>query len=72
MSDFPGGLDGKAFAYNDRVLGSIPGLGISPGEGNCTPVFLTGESHGQRNLAGYCLWGCKIWTQLSTAQHKIV
>ena len=23
------------------------------------PVFLTGESHGQRNLAGYGTWGCK-------------
>ena len=24
-----------------------------------TPVFLPGEFHGQRNLAGYSLWGCK-------------
>ena len=24
-----------------------------------TLVFLTGESHGQRSLAGYCSWGCK-------------
>ena len=23
-----------------------------------TPVFLPGESHGQRSLAGYSLWGC--------------
>ena len=23
------------------------------------PVLLTGESHGQRNLAGYSPWGCK-------------
>ena len=23
-----------------------------------TPVFLPGESHGQRSLAGYCPWGC--------------
>ena len=29
------------------------------------PVFLPGESHGQRSLAGNCLWGCKSWTQLS-------
>ena len=27
-----------------------------------TPVFLPGESHGQRSLAGYCLRGCKSWT----------
>ena len=25
----------------------------------CTPVFLPGESHGQRDLVGYSLWGCK-------------
>ena len=24
-----------------------------------TPVFLSGESHGQRSLAGYSPWGCK-------------
>ena len=24
-----------------------------------TPVFLPGESHGQRSLAGYSIWGCK-------------
>jgi len=24
-----------------------------------TPVFLHGEFHGQRSLAGYSLWGCK-------------
>ena len=30
-----------------------------------TPVFLPGESHGQRSLAGYSPWGCKSWTLLS-------
>ena len=24
-----------------------------------TPVFLPGDSHGQRSLAGYSPWGCK-------------
>ena len=24
-----------------------------------TPVFLLGELHGQRSLAGYSLWACK-------------
>ena len=24
-----------------------------------TPVFLPGESHGQRSLEGYTPWGCK-------------
>ena len=32
--DFPGGSDGKAAAYNAGDLGSIPGSGRSPGEGN--------------------------------------
>ena len=29
-----------------------------------TPVFLPGESHGQRSLVGYSLWGPKSWTWL--------
>ena len=35
---FPGVSDGKASAFNGRDLGSIPGLGISPGEGNGNPL----------------------------------
>ena len=35
---FPGGSDGKAFAYNAGDLGSIPGLGRFPGEGNGSPL----------------------------------
>ena len=34
----PGGSDGKAFAYNAGDLGSIPGSGRSPGEGNGNPL----------------------------------
>ena len=30
-----------------------------------TPVFLSGESHGQRSLAGYTLWCCKESDKLS-------
>ena len=36
--DFPGGSDGKVSAYNAGDLGSIPGSGRSPGEGNGTPL----------------------------------
>ena len=52
---FPGGSDSKASVYNAEDLGSIPGSGRSPGEGNWlpTPVFLPGRIHGQRSLAGY-------------------
>ena len=43
-----------------RDTGSIPGLGRSPGGGMAThPVFLPGESHGQRSLVGYSPWGRK-------------
>ena len=34
---FPGGSEVKASAYNAGDLGSIPGLGRSPGEGNGNP-----------------------------------
>ena len=35
---FPDGSDGKASAYDVGDLGSIPGLGRSPGEGNGNPL----------------------------------
>ena len=35
---FPSSLDGKAFACNTGDLGSIQGLGRSPGEGNEKPL----------------------------------
>ena len=36
--DFPGGSDDKAPAYDAGDLGSIPGFGRSPGEGNGNPL----------------------------------
>ena len=35
---FSGGSDGKGSACNAGDLGSIPGLGRSPGEGNGNPL----------------------------------
>ena len=35
---FPGGSEVKASACNAGVLGSIPGSGRSPGEGNGNPL----------------------------------
>ena len=40
--------------------------------GQSTPVFLLGEPHGRRSLAGYSLWGYKeldTIKQLSTNTH---
>ena len=48
---FPGGSDSEESACNVGDLGSVPGLGRSPGEenDNPTPVFLPGEFHGQNS-----------------------
>ena len=51
---FPGGSVGKESAYNVGDLGSIPGLGRSPREGNGYPLQCSClEFLGQRSLAGY-------------------
>ena len=44
-----------ANAGDVKDTGSVPGSGRSPGggHGSSAPVFLPGESHGQRSLAGY-------------------
>ena len=64
---FPGGAYGKESACTVGDPGWIPGLGRSPREGKRlpTPVFLPGEFHGQRSLAG-CIHGVtKSRTRLS-------
>ena len=52
---FPGGIvvgSLPASAGDTRDVGSIPGLGRSPGVGNGNQclIFLPGKSHGQRSL----------------------
>ena len=58
----PGGTSGKnlpASVGDLRDMGSIPGLGRSPGEGNGNPLQYSclENSYGQRSLEGYSLWG---------------
>ena len=53
-----------ANAGDIRDEGSVPELGRSPGGGQPTPVFLPGESHGQRSLAVYIQGVAKSPTQL--------
>ena len=50
-----------ANAGDIRDTGLIPESGRSPGGGawQLTPVFLPGQSHGQRSLVGYGPRGCK-------------
>ena len=38
LGQFPCGSDGEASAYNEGNLGSFPGSGNSPGEGNGNPL----------------------------------
>ena len=58
---FPSGSDGKESTCNVGNLGSIPGLGRSPGEGNGNPLQYScmENPHGQRSLVGYSPWGRK-------------
>ena len=53
---FPGGSDGKASAYNVGDSGSIPGLGISLGEGNGNPF----EYSCLRNLMHRGAWWATV------------
>ena len=54
-------LIGKESAYNLRHLGSIPGLGRSPGGGHGNPLQYSclENPRGQRSLASYSPWGHK-------------
>ena len=36
-----------------------------------TPVFLPGESHGQRSLVGYSPWGSRVRHDWASKQHKL-
>ena len=58
---FPGGSDGEESACNVGDLGSIPGLGRSPGGGHGNPLQYSclENPQGQRSLAGYSPWGSK-------------
>ena len=58
---FPGDSDSKDSACNAADPDSILGVGKIPWrrEWLPTPVFLPGEFHGQRSLAGHSPWGLK-------------
>ena len=66
---FPGGSDGKESACNGGDLGSIPGLGRSPGEGYSRQYSCLENS---TDRGGYSPWGCKesdTTERLSTHTH---
>ena len=72
---FPGGSDGEESTCNVGDLGSIPGLGRSPGgeHGNPPQYSCLENPYGQRSFVGYSPWGCKepdMTECLSTTQHR--
>ena len=52
---FPDGSDGKESTYNAVDLGSIPGLGKSPGGEHGNPL----QYSCLESLEGYSTWDCK-------------
>ena len=65
---FPWGSAGKESAYNAGDLGSVSGLGRSPGEGKGYPL----QYSGPENFMDYSPWGCKesdMTEQLSLSLH---
>ena len=76
---FPGGSEVEASACIAGDLGSIPGLGRSPGGGHGNPLqysCLENPCGGRnRNMAGYSPWGHKesdTTERLSTRAHVCV
>ena len=77
---FPGGSDGKESTCDVGGLGSIPGLGRSPGGGQGNPLqYSCLENSMDRNLVGYSPGGCKesdTTERLNTAhacwKHKVL
>ena len=66
----------KKCTFNVGDLGSIPGLGRSPGGGHGNPFQYSCLEHllGQRSLAGYNPWCCSesdMTEQFSTAQDML-
>ena len=59
---FPGGSDGKEYACNAGDLGSSPGVGRAPGEGNSDPL----QDSGLENSMDCTVQGVtKSWTRLN-------
>ena len=68
---FPGGSDSKESACSARDLGSIPGLGRSPGRrhGNPLQCSCLENSCGKRSLASYSPWSHKESDMAEATDH---
>ena len=73
LSGLPRWLSGKESACSAGDMGSIPGSGKSPGEGNNNPLqyLCLGNSKDRGALVGYRPWGCKrVGCDLETRQQQ--
>ena len=70
--DFSGGSESKECACKAGDTGSILVSGRFPWRKKWqpTPVFLPGESHGQRSLVGYSPWGRKKLDTTEATEHS--
>ena len=66
----PWWLSGRESTCQFRRHRFDPWVGKIPWRRKWQPilVFLPGKSHGQRSLAGYSLWGCRVGHDLTTKQ----
>ena len=70
---FPGSSAGKESACNAGDLGSIPGLGRSPGERNGNPLQYSCLGNPMDRgawWATYSPWGCGVGHDLVTKQQQ--
>ena len=65
-------LSGKESTCQCIRYGFDPWVGKIPWRGTWQPppVFLPGETHGQRSLMGYSPWGCRVGHDLATKQQQ--
>ena len=68
-------LSGKDSTFQAGDVGSIPGLGRFPGEGNGNPLQYSCLGNPMESLASYSPWGCKeldMTEQLKNNNSKVI
>ena len=72
MRGLPWGFCGNESSCRRRRHGFYSRVGKIPWrrKWQSTPVFLPGESNGQRSLSAYSPWGCRVRHDLATQQQQ--
>ena len=69
LTGFPGGSVSKEYTCHAGDLGSVPGLGGSPGGGHGNPLFLPGESPWTEEPGGLQSMGSQRVVPNSATKH---